>query len=565
MRMTKRPFARFAAVAAVLFALLLPSIAGAAQSADLLEQTVTPDSIILYVRGAEQTNADALIGADSILGVEVDGLDGDVPTITWLLVDNSLSISKNDRKLTARLLEDVIADRGKNERFVLCTISEHLEPLIFDSSDYVELKTAIEEVEYRNQETYLTDTLSELLDLLAQRGDEEFTRVLVVSDGVDNNPGGITRTELERRLEERRLPVYSVGCKGDAKELKEMYALSRQTGARYWAFSETDDTRVISSAMRYEELPARVTIPIPDALCDGMEKGVQVDFGGGNIIRTQVQMPFGGVTPAPVPQPEPEREPDPEPEPEPEREPEPEPTLADKLREHWLAVVLLALCLILLLPVLFALPKRKKADGGTPSVKSAKTAKAGKSGKKAKGAPNAAAEKAAAAPSAFSEYPDFASESKTIHAGTAGWSDATIYAKAGVPEKKKVTLRLQDLTRAEMRFEMLLPAASGLRKDSSTISFANNQAFAPLDPDSDALCIGRAPSNDIAIDYDRTVSGRHCRLVIKNGVIRVYDLGSKNGTFVNGMQVKGDEPIIAASGSTLELGDVSFRVELDNR
>ena len=52
------------------------------------------------------------------------------------------------------------------------------------------------------------------------------------------------------------------------------------------------------------------------------------------------------------------------------------------------------------------------------------------------------------------------------------------------------------------------------------------------------LTIGRSPDNSIIIN-DNTVSRRHATLIIAQNEFSVKDLGSSNGTFVNGMRVAG--------------------------
>jgi pSer/pThr/pTyr-binding forkhead associated (FHA) protein len=61
-----------------------------------------------------------------------------------------------------------------------------------------------------------------------------------------------------------------------------------------------------------------------------------------------------------------------------------------------------------------------------------------------------------------------------------------------------------------------------------------------------SAAVGRAPDNDIIIG-DPATSGRHCRIEVRNGSYWISDLGSTNGTLVNG------EPII---DKQLEHGDV---------
>ena len=58
----------------------------------------------------------------------------------------------------------------------------------------------------------------------------------------------------------------------------------------------------------------------------------------------------------------------------------------------------------------------------------------------------------------------------------------------------------------------------------------------PLDGDSST--IGRDPSNEIAIDEAR-ISRLHARVYLNEGVLTVEDMGSTNGTFVNGLPLTG--------------------------
>jgi hypothetical protein len=52
----------------------------------------------------------------------------------------------------------------------------------------------------------------------------------------------------------------------------------------------------------------------------------------------------------------------------------------------------------------------------------------------------------------------------------------------------------------------------------------------------DRLTIGRGPNNDLVID-DPRVSTNHAKLAFHEGRLRVMDLNSKNGTFVDGIRI----------------------------
>jgi pSer/pThr/pTyr-binding forkhead associated (FHA) protein len=68
-----------------------------------------------------------------------------------------------------------------------------------------------------------------------------------------------------------------------------------------------------------------------------------------------------------------------------------------------------------------------------------------------------------------------------------------------------------------------------------------------------AATIGREPGNDLVLDSP-IVSGRHARLTLANGVWTITDLGSINGTWVDGERV--EESLQLAPGSEVRLGDV---------
>jgi len=56
------------------------------------------------------------------------------------------------------------------------------------------------------------------------------------------------------------------------------------------------------------------------------------------------------------------------------------------------------------------------------------------------------------------------------------------------------------------------------------------------------------------------VSRRHCELYEDKGALMVKDLGSSNGTYVNGKRVLGQQPL--KPGDVISIGGVTFRVDL---
>ncbi|MBN8655441.1 MAG: FHA domain-containing protein [Anaerolineae bacterium] len=66
------------------------------------------------------------------------------------------------------------------------------------------------------------------------------------------------------------------------------------------------------------------------------------------------------------------------------------------------------------------------------------------------------------------------------------------------------------------------------------------------------LTIGRDSTNGVAIN-DSEVSRKHARLMFQGGKYVLEDLGSTNGTFVNGQRLAG--PVVLKAGDVVSLGE----------
>jgi adenylate cyclase len=72
-----------------------------------------------------------------------------------------------------------------------------------------------------------------------------------------------------------------------------------------------------------------------------------------------------------------------------------------------------------------------------------------------------------------------------------------------------------------------------------------------------SVIVGRAPTADLPV-VDPTVSRRHAQILSDENGLTVHDLGSSNGTFVNGNKID-TAPIVP--GDVIAFGKVNFRLE----
>jgi DNA-binding NtrC family response regulator len=76
------------------------------------------------------------------------------------------------------------------------------------------------------------------------------------------------------------------------------------------------------------------------------------------------------------------------------------------------------------------------------------------------------------------------------------------------------------------------------------------------------LLIGRDDAADVVLD-DPAASRQHARLIVAGGEIRIADLGSHNGTRVNGVRVDGS--VALARGDEIAIGEVTILVHVNTR
>ena len=78
--------------------------------------------------------------------------------------------------------------------------------------------------------------------------------------------------------------------------------------------------------------------------------------------------------------------------------------------------------------------------------------------------------------------------------------------------------------------------------------------------DSLPVAIGRGAQNQVPLDGDEFASAQHARFESKRDGLWVEDVGSTNGTFVNGARVTTPRRLV--EGDIVRVGQTDFKVEV---
>ena len=77
--------------------------------------------------------------------------------------------------------------------------------------------------------------------------------------------------------------------------------------------------------------------------------------------------------------------------------------------------------------------------------------------------------------------------------------------------------------------------------------------------DTQPLTVGRGTNNDLALAGDEYASGRHARFERRRDGVWLEDIGSTNGTFVNGIRLTRERRL--APGDVVRIGETDLRFE----
>src|ERR1700722_14492167 len=121
-----------------------------------------------------------------------------------------------------------------------------------------------------------------------------------------------------------------------------------------------------------------------------------------------------------------------------------------------------------------------------------------------------------------------------------------------VRETARCERHLREVVRGQALFGKKTRPASGLK-------LAGENAFASIEHriDGGQIRIGAAPGNDLILSHP-SVSARHAMIRRKLGRYQIRDLGSTNGTFLNGQRIDAEQPL--RPGDSLRFGAARFTI-----
>jgi len=223
--------------------------------------------------------------------------DKGITVKTTLLVDVSTSIPPNLRENIKSYINSLIENIGKNEQYKIVTFGKQLNTLQDFGADRYDLASAANKIEFNDEQSKIYDAIYNTIPIIQPIDDNPcYYRTIVITDGADSTPSGITKEELYLKLQKETYPidVIAVNTASQPEQDKDLSALSRISGGRYFNLVPDTDIASLSSSTALSEI-YWLRLKIPDSLLDGSTR--QINIGdGNNSIQFDIKVPVSDLS-----------------------------------------------------------------------------------------------------------------------------------------------------------------------------------------------------------------------------------------------------------------------------
>lgn len=207
--------------------------------------------------------------------------DANSAVLTTLLVDVSGSIPLYCRNNIDEFISMKIKNILPNEKIRIVTFSDEIKVIQDFTHDRYDLVSAANGIIYDGAQSKIYDAVYDTIQNIGSSEKINFSRTILITDGVDYSEQGVLKEELYMYLNEKYYPIYTlrVSDSSDVSEDKPLSALSRISNGGYIEFNTlTNIDKLVSEfdVSDYTWVQANVT----KELLDGSIR--QIDIVSGN-------------------------------------------------------------------------------------------------------------------------------------------------------------------------------------------------------------------------------------------------------------------------------------------
>ncbi|MDF2614675.1 MAG: hypothetical protein K0S71_2461 [Clostridia bacterium] len=443
-----------------------------------------------------------------------------------ILVDISKSFKAADKEKTLTVISSILENSFPNTEFALVTFGSEVVVKQDFTQDRFAFAKALEKVEMNDKKTNLYTALVKAAEIYHQKDiqPKEKCQILVISDGQEYDETGLTKDEVYLKLKSANLPVYTLGMYNERtgesgkENIKVLSSFARVTGGldTVLGMDKKTEEEVADLITKHINGSFAAELDVGAIKADGKEyfldlkikSGEKVVSAEGVNVRMDVSAEEGAKPEEPS-----KTETAPKKEETPKNESPSKPSKEnvkpeDNQKNRMIligSVVGGAALIVMIVIIIIVLNIRKK------SKQKVLTEQKSEQG----------------------NQQEISQEDKTVQLTT---------------QKAAENIAAPDQTlEAERKAIKLTKLGADLSKGTVEVAIR------------DAFTIGRSNGrNDLVILNDEAISSVHCKLYVASGSIYIEDLGSTNGTYVNGIPIS--YPIKLNSDDIILMGTSEYRI-----
>lgn len=499
---------KFSIILSIIITSMLVCIAVSASSTAAIVQTaVYSDRVTAYVNVAGIDDCTVQLGTELCNVLSCNPVS-ETETKTLILVDASGSVPNEVRAKIAELLELLIENKNDNESYSIAEFGTEVKLLCDYTTDRYDLSKAVKGINFDEKYTYLYSVLNnELKDF----SPDNFGRIILISDGIENSKNGITYDELILDVKNSNHLIYTIGFENSNQEsLKKLFAFSRQTNAESFTIDAASDVNDICNIINSDRNYTCITAKIPAELADGSIRHLRIsgkDFECGTDIHT-VQTKTESETVPVISKTEAITE-------ETILSSQQDNVIENKEHIPYLFIIIpFAAVIVICIAVIAVLSRKKKKIASVINENEPREIKTSK-------------QEAPSMPDQGHTKRLFDIANTTVISET----DATVILTENESSVTKIVIKLTDTN-----------------NPSKIYRYAIN----------DGIVIGRNSSEAMIAVDDKYVSRQHCRIYERDGKAYIENLSTQNHTYVNDKAV---DTGMLANGDVIRIGKTSFRFE----
>ncbi len=465
----------------------------------------------------------------SVLSVESEK-EIHTPVTYYCLADVSGSMNKKQMNQIREVLTEIADGLQEGDNMVIGALANETNASDF-LADQEALGQLISDLAATGEDTNLYAGLVEGLRILQTDTNVNPRKCLVIlSDGEDYQKGGITKEEAEQAVTDSSIPVYTVAVLRNADN-EEMLSYAKllgsfarmSTGGAHFAPVVDNITGaeagqsilrsmaegLVVTAQTEGDMPDRDTLLLR-MVYTSAEGAVYEDTM--ELYTEDLPLALGSVEPTETPS-----EPSPSPDPVESSEPSPSPDPAESRKPEGRLFILLGIltAVVLLVVIVIAIILKKNKNNRNGETEGREQGKA---------------------------LPEGRAEGSQDNTGT--------------PEETQesgadISVDSVELQESSVEIYELRLYAIGYPQITRTIRLERGKE----------VTVGRNSKADVVLDgEDRRLSSVHCKMKWEDGKLYVLDMGSTNGTFVNGVPIRDMGRVVLRKGETIRIGSYEYRV-----